>query len=188
LSRRYVQKTIGLADDHLPANGKSVTFFQAQSKIIQWAAKARAPVVAKGPLTVEGAMTAYFDRLEQEGSKSLADARGRCALHIIPVLGAMLVDELTKDVIAGWLASLAAAPKGVKLDQDATRARRASANRVLNILKAGLNQAFRDGKVASDTAWRSCRPFRGVDAARLRYLPGMKFAGWSMHRKDASGI
>jgi integrase len=45
-----------------------------------------------------------------------------------------------------------------------------SANRVLTILRAALNQAFRDGKVASDIPWRSVQPFRGVDAPRLRYF------------------
>jgi integrase len=49
-------------------------------------------------------------------------------------------------------------------------ARRASANRVLTILRAALNQAFRDGKVASDAPWRTVKPFREVDAPRLRYF------------------
>ena len=38
------------------------------------------------------------------------------------------------------------------------------------ILRAALNHAFNDGKVASDHAWRKVRPFRKVDAARIRYL------------------
>ena len=50
------------------------------------------------------------------------------------------------------------------------RRRRSSANRVLTILKAALNHAFHDGKVASDAAWRKVKPFHGVDAARIRYL------------------
>jgi integrase len=49
-------------------------------------------------------------------------------------------------------------------------ARRASANRVLNILRAALNQAFKDGHAASDTAWRTVQPFRAVNAPRLRYF------------------
>ncbi len=54
--------------------------------------------------------------------------------------------------------------------QDAIRANRASANRVLTIFRAALNQAFRDGKAASDIPWRTVKPFRGVDAPRLRYF------------------
>src|ERR1700730_5781281 len=48
--------------------------------------------------------------------------------------------------------------------------RRATANRNLTILRAALNQAFRDGKVASDVPWRTVKPFREVDAPRLRYF------------------
>jgi len=50
------------------------------------------------------------------------------------------------------------------------RKRRSSANRVLTILKAALNLAFENGKVGSDAAWRKVKRFKGVDAARLRYL------------------
>jgi integrase len=54
--------------------------------------------------------------------------------------------------------------------EDASRARRATANRVLTILKAALNHAFHEGKVPSDAAWRRAKAFKGADAARLRYL------------------
>ena len=40
----------------------------------------------------------------------------------------------------------------------------------LTILRAALNQAFRDGKVASDVPWRTVQPFREVDSPRLRYF------------------
>jgi integrase len=41
---------------------------------------------------------------------------------------------------------------------------------VLTILKAALNRAWRDGKIASDDAWRRVEPFEEADAARVRYL------------------
>jgi len=37
-------------------------------------------------------------------------------------------------------------------------------------LKAALNHAFREGRCASDDAWRRVQPFREADAARVRYL------------------
>jgi integrase len=37
-------------------------------------------------------------------------------------------------------------------------------------LKAALNRAWRDGKVASDSAWRRVEPFEDVESARVRYL------------------
>ena len=48
--------------------------------------------------------------------------------------------------------------------------RRSSANRVLIILRAALNYAFREGKVPSDLEWRRVRPFKAAEAARIRYL------------------
>lgn len=87
-------------------------------------------------------------------------------MHILPALGAVPVADLTRDQLSQWLTVMAAKAK----DGDAVRQRRASANRVLTILRAALNQAFRDGKVNSDVAWRTVKPFREVDAPRLRYF------------------
>ena len=53
---------------------------------------------------------------------------------------------------------------------DVVRRRRSTANRILTILKAALNHAHREGKCASDDAWRTAGAFREVDSARLRYL------------------
>lgn len=50
------------------------------------------------------------------------------------------------------------------------RRRRATANRVLTILKAALNHAWREGKIASDTPWRTVKPFHDVEAPVVRYL------------------
>ena len=56
-------------------------------------------------------------------------------------------------------------------DPDAIRARRATANRNLTVLKAALNHAWQGGRITgSDEAWRRVKPFRGADAARVRYL------------------
>jgi len=174
--RRYLGKetyrveTIGAADDHSASNGiDTLDFFQAQRRAREVAALAKAPQSAKGPPTVTAALDAYFARLEHEGSKSLVDARGRARRHILPALGDALVADLTRDTISKWLTGMAGKAVGGQ-DGDAVRQHRASANRVLTILRAALNQAFRDGKVNSDVAWRTVKPFREVDAPRLRYF------------------
>jgi hypothetical protein len=46
-------------------------------------------------------------------------------------------------------------------DPEAIRRRRSTANRLLTVLKAALNRAFHDGRIASDEAWRKVKPFRG---------------------------
>ncbi len=118
--------------------------------------------------TVAAAMDAYFGRLEHEG-RSLADAKRRTRFHILPGLGDIPVADLTSDIISKWLTGMVGKAQDGH-DGDAIRQHRASANRVLTILRAALNQAFRDGKVASDVPWRTVQPFRGVDAPRLRYF------------------
>jgi integrase len=164
---KYIVETIGAADDHSPADGDTVLdFFQAQRRARDITAKAKTPASPQGPLTVEAALDAYFERLEHEGSKSLADARGRAKLHILPKLGNISVTDLTRDRLSKWLTGLA----GKHDDDDVIRGRRASANRVLTILRAALNQAFRDSKINTDVAWRTVKPFREVDAPRLRYF------------------
>jgi hypothetical protein len=116
-NEKYETKTFEVANDHSPADGVSVLdFFQAQRRIRERAAQASAPAPAKGPATVAMALDAYFARLEQEGSKSLADAKGRAKLHILPVLGDILVTDLTRDKIAEWLTGMAAKPAGRQVD------------------------------------------------------------------------
>ena len=162
---RYAVETVAAADDHSPADGVGILdFFQAQRRAREIAALA-APASA-APFTVAAALDAYFARLEDEGSKSLADARGRARLHILPKLGAIMVAGLTREVLSKWLRDLARKAE----DGDAVRQHRASANRVLTILRAALNQAFRDGRINGDSAWRTVKPFREVDSPRLRYF------------------
>jgi integrase len=174
--RRYLGKetyhveTIGIADDHSPADGvDTIDFFQAQRRAREVAVLTKGPESPRGPFTVAAAMDSYFARLEDEGSKSLVDARGRARIHILPALGDVPVADLTRDAISKWLTGIARKAKGGQ-DGDAVRQHRASANRVLTILRAALNQAFRDGKVASDVPWRTVQPFREVDSPRLRYF------------------
>lgn len=174
--RRYLGKetyhveTIGAADDHSAANGiETLDFFQAQRKAREVAALAKSPGLPRGPFTVAAALDAYFERLKHEGSKSLVDARGRARIHILPALGDMPVADLTRDAISKWLTGMAGKAKDGQ-DVDAVRQHRASANRVLTILRAALNQGFREGKVASDVPWRTVQPFREVDSPRLRYF------------------
>ncbi|HEY4848930.1 MAG TPA: site-specific integrase [Methylocella sp.] len=169
-NERYAVETIGTADDHSASDGSDVLdFFQAQRKAREFAALAKAPESPRGPFTVAVALDAYFERLKHEGSKSLADARGRARLHILPVLGAVPVADLTRDKLSQWLTGVAGKANNGQ-DDDSVRQRRASANRVLTILRAALNQAFRDGKINSDVAWRTVKSFREVDAPRLRYF------------------
>jgi integrase len=182
--RNYVVEKIGTADDFSDADGVAIlNFAQAQDKARQhMVRRVHAANGITGPLTVKVAVEAYLEFLESN-RKSAIDSRHRTQAHVYPTLANVEVASLTTDMLRRWHAGLAKtaprlrtkmgkAQQHRKIDgsEEAIRRRRSSANRVLTILKAALNHAFHDGKVASDVAWRKVKAFRGVDAARIRYL------------------
>jgi integrase len=138
-----------------------------------------------GPFTVTDAIADYLKDLQRRGCKSLYHTRRAAETHILPALGSFHVAKLTTKRIEDWHHYLAEKPAlargkpGHKLNHrkadrtaDGTRKRRATANRILTVLKAALNHAWKIGHVVSDDAWRRVRPFRAVETARVRYLAG----------------
>jgi integrase len=185
-NQTYKVEAIGHADDDLTdANGDTVlTYHQAvdRARELQLTRTTTAGEVTR-PYTVRRAIDDYLTA--QAGKASTRDARTRADALILPELGNIDVSMLTAARIRKWLADLAnAAPRkrgpagDTEIhfrdfdsdDPEAVRRRKATANRTLTILKAALNFAFREGKVASDHEWRRVEPFEAVDAARVRYL------------------
>jgi integrase len=173
--RRYVgaqqyavESLNAVADDNSDANGHDVLDFkQAQRRALD-----HKPKVAAGAITVADALKQYLADLTHRG-RPTKDTAYRVDALIAPALGTIAVEALTTETIRAWHAGLAKAPTrhAQKADEaEATRRRRSSANRTLTTLRAALNLAYREGKVPSDAAWRRVRAFKGVDAARLRYL------------------
>lgn len=181
----YEIEAIGAADDMTDADGIAILdFWQAQDKARE-RLKSRAYTASgkHGPLTVADAMAEYMGFLDSN-RKSGGDARSRYKLHIEPKLGKFNIEDLSAKQLRLWFSGLEKTPRFVRSTagkpqrqiavlntDDARRARRASANRTLTVLKAALNRAWRDseGKL-SDPAWRKVEPFENVDAARVRYL------------------
>ena len=64
-------------------------------------------------------------------------------------------------------------------NEDARRARKATANRILTMLKAALNRAFHADRVSSDTAWRKVKPFRRSTRPWSAISAPPRRAGWS---------
>ncbi len=188
---RYVEMTLGLADDATDADGiKVLSFSQAQAKAREWfAEQARGAAGAEkvGKYTVKDALTDYQEWLDVERpDRSLQvkrDMRCRIKALIEPEFGKTDVSKLTTRAIRRWHLKLATSLPRMRSrsgapiryrdnsnDPEAERKRRHSANRVLTVLKAALNHAWRERRVPNDDAWRRVRPFREVDAARIRYL------------------
>jgi len=181
----YEVKKIAHADGKLDADGVNILdFWQAQDKareLHRQRSTGTGEIV--GPYTVKRAIDDYILWMEIN-RKTARDARYNADALILPELGHLDIIKLTATVIRRWQQNLVETParartrKGEKQnfralpadDPDAVRRRRATANRVLTILKAALNHAWREGKVASDAEWRRVLPFKGVDIARVRYL------------------
>ena len=172
--QQYQVQVIGIADDIEDANGDTVlNFWQAQEK-------ARGKRIYRGPYRVRQAIDDYLKTLEGRGAHY--ERRLRAEHHILPYLGEDLVDELTAARLREWHGQLArqaplipktkgAMRREVDLsDPDQARKRKVSANRCLQILKAALNLAFKEGKAASDAEWRRVSGFKKVDRARNRYF------------------
>ena len=174
---RYFEKTLGLADDFRDADGVDVLSYGEAQRL----AHGRKPGERSGKLTVADAVHNYVAYLRAIG-KTADESRAKA--HILPKLGTFEVKKLTAAKIRSWLASLVESPalartakgeprryKAAPNDVETQRRRRSSANRVLTILKAALNHAYDEGKVASNDAWgRRVKPYRAVDVARIRFL------------------
>lgn len=170
----------------LDADGaETLTFAQAQDRARAWFAElARSGGRVVRPITVGEAVAAYLANYEARGGKALRETRTTVNAHILPKLGKRKVADLTPTFIKTWHHDLANAParlrtaanatsrrvRAAPADDDARRARQATANRVLTILKATLNFAWGEGRVASDDAWRRVKPFKNADTPRVRYL------------------
>ncbi len=191
--RRYREEKLGRADDAVPADGEVVlSFAQAQAKAAAWALKRRRilaglepiAVAPQRPYTVADAMKDYLAEYKARGGKAYLRTEQTIAAHILPKLGSSLVGRLTRDSIRAWHRGLASSGPRVRakagqvatrhidaFDEDAQRRRRATANRILTVLKAALNHARSEAAVTcSADAWTLVKPFREADAPRIRYL------------------
>jgi hypothetical protein len=175
-AQKYRFEPIGVADDLSDSDGVAILdFWQAQVKVREAPRRA----TTKGPLTVADVIDDYVEYLEAH-KKSAIDVRRRMDAHVSPVLGDIECSALTAERIHKWHLALARQPamlrtargakrqyrKAVDDDGDNARARKVSANRVLAMLRAALNRAWRAGKISSDLAWRRVQPFKSVEIAR----------------------
>jgi integrase len=176
----------GVADDMDDADGKTVfSFSQAQEK-----ARATAKQITGAntePKAVDAAMEDYLSWYEANNRPSgYQFARTTIDTHILPALGEKLVADLKTHDVQTWFDRLTLSParlrgrKGAKpvfrplpdkLDDEAQRKRKATANRILVTLKAGLSFARSQDldAIPSDAAWRNVKPHKSVDKERAGY-------------------
>lgn len=184
-NQKYEEQSLGAADDgDRQADGVSVlTFEQAQDKARIWKKGRERSRIAPTEYTVDNALDDYFADREANG-QNMKDWRQRANLHIRPVLGKKKVMDLKAPDIRKWRDKLASTPPRLRPnpitgdnfadvdmdDPEVRRKRRDTANKVLTILKAALNRAWRDDIVEHQDAWQKVQPFPKTNAPREGYL------------------
>lgn len=186
----YRKRTIGQADDFTEADGHAVlSWAQAQATARAWFDLGRQDTGEtpgrRGPFTVADAWALYREDCLRRGVRAMSRLDCAWTLHIAPAFASLEVEKLSQARIERWHLALAEAPprrrpkrftteaaEGPRpATDDERRKRRASANRVLTILKSALNLAKRRRKVACPAdAWREVQPFAHADAPRVQFL------------------
>jgi integrase len=182
-------EALGSADDACdPDDIRIFSFAQAQVRArayFQLTARQIAGDIAPyvGPFTIAAALEDYQAGYLRRGGKAVGRIESAKRNYILPALGDLPVAKLTRRKLEEWHQATAKSPAHVRTRSGAApkcrrraetpeglRQRSASANRVLTVLKAALNAAYQEGRVATNDAWQRVKPFRNVDKARIRYL------------------
>lgn len=188
---QYREHAIGRADDALRPDGTTVLDYrQAAERAKAWGSGQHAKAAGldperdpRAPYTVADAMRDYMADFAARGGKGVKQTQQATDAHIIPALGPLRLDRLTRERIKAWHRALADAPARRRskaggaqnhdgsADADAPRRRQSTANRVLTVLKAALNHAAAEGRASgAGDAWKGVKPFREADGAKVRYL------------------
>ncbi len=180
----YKFGTIGTADDIGNANNMEVmNYKQAHKLALNYADQHEAYVLTQNPIaghyTVGQALDDYLEHFKLRG-KSYMLTTNITRAHIRPTFEERVAERLTSREIEGWHERLASAPARIRGitktriidpgDAEGMRKRKATANRILTILKAALNYAYERGNIKSADEWRRVKPFREVDAPKIRHL------------------
>jgi integrase len=182
----YRKKSLGTADDLVEADGERIlSYGQALEAARAWEPNSDEVPKATGVVTVADVMEDYLEWYS-ENKKGHQQTRYAAEAHIKPELGEIPVEELTTARIRRWHQDLAKKPARLRTSKNAKkkrtrravtddekRSRRSTANRVLTILKAGLNEKWREGdeRVSENReAWQPVRPLEGAESGRIRYL------------------
>ncbi len=180
---KYKKQKLGKADDFQDSDNLSILdYFEAQG-LARLASKKLYQTThlnTDNIITITDAIQSYLNwyKLNKKAYKSTLQAVNA---HILPILGKFKLAELSTQQIRFWHENLAkqaartrsktqAINLNADVDSDTLRKRKATANRILTILKAALNHAWQDGHIASDEAWRKVKPFKNVDQPKIRFL------------------
>lgn len=155
--------------------GKPDAFYRAREIAEEWFTQRQHGAAGGGPYTVEAACRAYATACHNKSA-----ARGRKADQILArtVFGDKVarieVDRLRREDLEAWRRRVAEKPTtvgGPRGPLKGTPRAASTVNREIAVLRAALNLAHKDGRVASDIAWRAAlEPTPNADGRRDIYL------------------
>jgi len=177
-----IYQTVGAADDTSDPDGRMVlSFAQAQAAARKWFETAYHQATGErtktGAYTVADAVEDYIADRKRNQAKTADRMAYDFNARVIPILGTIPLDRLTRKRLELWMDEVAAAPARYRGKEaplpttpDQIRARRATVNRLWKNLKAALNLAYREHRVQSNEAWKDVKEFRGTQSSRVRFL------------------
>lgn len=165
---------IGAPDDKQQADGVAVLSYR---HALEEALSQTGRQCADPGYTVTDAVEDYLDHYRVEG-KAIADTESAFNAHIVPEFGRLAVNNLTVDRIKRWRNRLITEPvRRRRGKQNSTNVgskpplrSKATANRLLTVLKAALNYVYNESYVSCDPVWRKVKPFRMANKPRVRWL------------------
>ncbi len=172
----YETEVFGEADDFSEPDGAAIlTYAQAIKRLDGELSEKR----RSARYTVKQAVVDYIEWLT-DNKKTARDADWKLKHYILRYFDPdAAVSSLTASDFEGWPRwAMRHPPRGrrkkvakPKLDDpEGLRQRKATVNRVMNLVKACFNRAFLAGRVESDAAWKRLRRFKGADSARQHWL------------------
>ncbi len=163
------------------ATAKAETWFRDRERAAIQVAGREVP--REGPYLVREAMADYVAHLRKRGRRSVGIIEITINAHILPELGDIEVQALSKKRLEAWQQKLVETGRrktGKKRETpeylpppvtpDEIRKRKDTANRILTNLKAGLNLAMAEGRVHGAAPWREVKAFENVGNSRVRFL------------------
>jgi integrase len=174
---------------------ESEAFTKAKAAAEAWFATLADGAVAH--YSVEKLIADYVeDRRIENGEASAREAEQLLNKHVLSKFAGRDVASITTAELNRWRKSFV--PRALKGDKDdltedqrrekleeLQRRAKDTSNRNWNTFRAALTHAFRDGKVASDTAWRRVEPFEDVGRERQFYPTPEQVADLLKHCDDA---
>jgi integrase len=185
----YHQEQIGIADDHQKVDGVTVLDYARACEVVRDRHMRRnrrrkaLPEDPTGSYKVRQAVVDYVDYLRNERKSGDTVEKRLNAYIVVNGLAEVECDDLTTRMLKKWRNEISKMParnrthKGKQKylpfdskNSEHVRRRRASANLTFALLRAALNNAWREGVITSDTDWRKIPPFPETDKPRQRYL------------------